>query len=171
MTTKDFRDYLLPADSPRILNARGLDPITYSKPILATERAIALNAEWQGRYHEPFIGVTADGTLVDGLFALQDEGFDPAPAVAAMQTMLLALAPEQVEKLSYAVDANEWRGWYNPEIVFNDFGVRLEDMPEAARTAFLGLLATCTSEKGFTKIRQLLSANLYLGEIYGKSVV
>ena len=166
MISKDFRDYLLPADSPRILNARGLDPITYSKPILATERAIALNAEWQGRYNEPFKGLTADGTTVEGLFALEDEGFDPTPAFEAMQAMLSALSPGQVRKLSYAVDANEWRGWYNPEIVFNDHGVRLETMPEAARSAFLDLLAACTSEKGFTKVRQLLSANLYLGELY-----
>ncbi|KRA47212.1 DUF3500 domain-containing protein [Devosia sp. Root635] len=166
MSSNDFRDYLLPADSPRILNARGLDPITYSRPILATDRAIALNAEWQGRYSEPFKGVTAGGELVENLFALEDEGFDPAPAVAAMQSMLGTLSGVQRTKLSHAVDANEWRGWYNPEIVFNDHGVRLEDMPETARAAFLDLLAACTSTVGFTKIRQLLSANLYLGELY-----
>lgn len=166
MASSNFRHYMLALDTPRIAEARGLDPFVYAKPILQTPRAIALNAEWQSRYNQPFKGVTSDGTTMDGLFALEDEGFDPAPAVAAMEKMLGLLTPEQRMGVSHAVDDNKWRGWYNPEIPFNDHGVRLEYISENARAAFLDLLKACTSEIGFTKVKHLLSANRYLGEIY-----
>ncbi|MBJ7576814.1 DUF3500 domain-containing protein [Devosia sp. MC532] len=166
MASNNFRDYMLALDTPRIANARGLDPFVYAQPILKTERAIALNAEWQSRYNQPFKGVTADGTVIEDLFALEDQGFDPAPAVAAMEKMLAALSPEHQAGIAHKSDDDKWRGWYNPEIPFNDHGVRLEYMPEAARDAFLELLKACTSEVGFTKVQNLLSANRYLGEIY-----
>lgn len=166
MASSNFRDYLLAMDTPRIVGARGLDPFVYAKPILETPRAVALNAEWQSRYNEPFKGVTAEGTPIADLFELADEGFDPAPALAAAEKMLGLLSPEHRSKVAHAVDASEWRGWYNPEIPFNDHGVRLEYMSDAARAAFIELLAACTSEKGLTKVKNLLSANLYLGEIY-----
>lgn len=166
MTPKDFRDNLLPADSPRILSARGLDPFTYAKPILETPRAIALNAEWQARYSEPFVGITADGNATPGLFELADEGFAVEGAVKAAEAFLATLDANKRDKASHAVDAPQWRGWYNPEIPFNDYGIRLENTSEQSHAAFLGLLAACTSAKGFVKIRNLLSANLYLGELY-----
>jgi hypothetical protein len=165
-TPPDFRDSMLAPDCQRILSARGLDPYTYSQPILATPRAQALNAEWQGRYNEPFKGVTADGVVRDGLFALQDEGFGVEAAVAAADRLLSRLTPDQAGRAAHAVDASEWRGWYNPEIMFNTHGVRLEETSAEAKSAFLDLLAACTSGPGFEKIRNLLSANLYLGEIY-----
>lgn len=166
MNNNDFRDNLLPLDSPRILGARGLDPFTYAKPILETPRAIALNAEWQGRYSEPFVGVTADGEVQQGLFELADEGFAVDEAVKAAEAFLATLDPGQREKAGHAVDAPQWRGWYNPEIPFNDYGIRLETTSKGSQQTFLTLLAACTSDKGFVKIRNLLSANLYLGELY-----
>lgn len=166
MASKDFHDYIFPQDTPRMANARGLDPRTYSRPILETPRAIALKAEWQKLYDVPFTGVTADGTPEEGLFSLEDEGFEVAPAVAAAEALLTTLDDAQRAKVSHAVDAAEWRGWYNPEIVFNDYGIRLDEVSETTQGAFLDLLAACTSARGFEKVRQLLSANLFLGELY-----
>lgn len=166
MSSPDFRDHLLHPDSPRVLSARGLDPRTYAEPILATPRAQALNAGWQRLYAEPFRGVTADGRVEDGLFVLADEGFEPEAAVWAAEALMASLDGLQRERASHAVDADEWRAWYNPEIPFNDHGIRMDEAPERARAPFLDLLRACTSAKGFAKVRQLLSANLYLGEIY-----
>jgi hypothetical protein len=166
MTAKDFRDNLIPQDATRIVSARGLDPFTYAKPILETPRAIALNAEWQSRYNEPFRGLTTDGTVRDNLFELADEGFECEQAVEAARRFLAQLSEPQRDKAIHAVDAPQWRGWYNPEIPFNDHGIRLENISDDARSAFLDLLAACTSETGFRKVKNLLSANLYLGELY-----
>jgi len=166
MANKDFHDYVFPLDLPRIAGARGLDPRTYSRPILETERAIALKAQWQRLYEEPFKGITLDGQPREGLFSLEDEGFEVERAVAAACALLGTLSEDQRAKSRHAVDAPEWRGWYNPEIVFNDHGIRLDEVGEATRTAFLDLLAASTSARGFEKLRQLLSANLFLGELY-----
>lgn len=166
MTNADYLDFILLLETPRIRDSHGLDPLTYSQPILATARAVALKAEWQRLYDEPFRGVTNDGTVEDGLFKLADEGFDVEPAVAAAQRFLGSLTAQERGAVSYAVDAPQWRGWYNPEIVFNNEGVRLEDLSETARLAFLDLLAACTSKRGFEKMLRLMKANLFLGELY-----
>ncbi|QYZ69572.1 DUF3500 domain-containing protein [Neotabrizicola shimadae] len=166
MTSADHRDYLLPATEPRIARSHGLDPLSYSQPILATARATALKAEWTRLYEEPYRGITQDGTVETGLYRLADEGFDVAQAVAAAETFLATLTEDQRTRVCHPVDAPQWRGWYNPEIVFNTEGVRLEDMAEQSRSAFMALLAACTSDRGFRKLRQLMLANLYLGELY-----
>ena len=166
MTSTDFRDYVLPDSNDRVGRSRGLDPVTYSAPILATPRAIALKAEWDRLLAAPFVGVTHDGTPESGLYALADEGFDPAPAVAAAEAMLATMTPAERAAVSKPLDAPEWRAWYNPELVFNENGVRLEHLSAATRDLFWDLLAASTSARGFTRIRQLMKANLFLGELY-----
>lgn len=166
MTTKDFHPFMMAQDAPRVLMGRGHSVADYGAQMLATEKAIGLRAEWNRLQAEPFRGITCDGTVREGLFELGNEGFDPAPAVAAAESILATLTDDQRVRVMHPVDANEWRGWYNPEIPFNDEGVRLEHMSEAGRDAFLELLAACTCARGYEKILQLLDANRYLGEIY-----
>lgn len=162
----DYRLFVLPEDNPRVGRSRGLDPVTYSAPILASDRAIALKAGWDARLAEPFRGITDDGTVEPGLFALADEGFDTALAVAAAENLLATLTPDQRAAACKPLDAPEWRAWYNPELVFNQNGTRMEGFSEAARDCFWDLLASCTSARGFVRFRQLLKANLFLGELY-----
>ncbi|WP_165855765.1 DUF3500 domain-containing protein [Marinobacter sp. JSM 1782161] len=166
MASDDYRDYILPPDTFRIQAARGVDPKTYTERMLSNEKGAKLRDEWQAALDEPFQGVTPDGEVEHGLFDLEDEGFDVAPAVAAAEAFLETLDEAQRKQVGYPVDAPEWRGWYNPEIQFNDNGVRLENMSEGSRQAFLKLLQAFTSEKGFTKIRRLMDANHFLGELY-----
>ena len=84
----DYRDFLIPADSPRLTEARGRDPWTYAKPIRATERAQGLIDLWQKLYREPFRGITTDGTVLEGRYAIADEGFDVRTATAAARPLL-----------------------------------------------------------------------------------
>lgn len=74
MSSNSFRDYLLPADAPRILAARNVDVATYGARMLATEKARDLQAQWQASLDETFRGITTDGRVREGLFALADEG-------------------------------------------------------------------------------------------------
>ena len=166
MTTADFRQYLMPADSPRIGMARNVDPQTYAARMLATPGATALRAEWQQRLDEPLRGITADGIVQEGLFPLLDEGFEVKAAMDAAFALLETLTEAQRSHVHYPIDAKQWRAWYNPEIPFNDFGVRLEDTSEASKDAFMQMLRACTSDKGFSKVQQLMIANLFLGELY-----
>ncbi|RWR06183.1 DUF3500 domain-containing protein [Paenirhodobacter populi] len=166
MTSTDYRDYILPESYDRVGKSHGLDPVTYSQPVLATPQAVALKAEWARLQDEPFVGITHDGTPEPGLFTLADEGFDVELAVAAMEAMLATLTEAERAAAQKPIDHRNWRGWYNPELVFNTEGVRLENLSEASRDCFWDVLSSCTSARGFQKIRRLMKANLFLGELY-----
>ncbi len=85
---------------------------------------------------ETFRGITTDGRVRDGLFALADEGFAVDEAVAVARALLLTLEPSQRQRVCQPIDAPQWRARYNPEIPFNDYGVRLEATSPATRDAF-----------------------------------
>ena len=166
MTSQDYRDYLLPADSPRLSAARGLDPWTYAEPIRATERAQGLIAHWQGLYQQPYRGVTTDGTVLADQFAIADEGFDVRSAATAADALLDALNESERIKVRYPVDAPEWRDWYNPEWPMNTHGLRLDEASGTVRSAFTALVRACLSADGSLKTERVRSANLFLGELY-----
>lgn len=163
---EDFRGVLIPYDSERLVMSRQLALDDYSQTIITTERAQGLLKLWADLLAEPFRGVTVDGVVRDGLFGLADEGFDPAPAVAAADALLGTVSEEERAALSYPLDADQWREWYNPEWLVNTHGLRLDQSSAAARGAALALVRTCLSEDGFAKFELARSANLYLGEIY-----
>jgi len=162
----DFRPFILPPETPRIAASHGLDPVTYSAPVLATDRAIALKAEWDRLLAADYVGITHDGHPEPGLYPLQDAGFDPRPAVEAAEVLLAVLTPAQRQAACQPMGSQNWRAWYNPELVFNQNGLRMEGLSEAARDAFWDLLAACTSARGFTAFRRLMKANRFLGELY-----
>jgi hypothetical protein len=166
MTILDYGDYLIPADSPRLTAARGLDPWTYAEPIRQTERAQELITLWQRLYHQPFQGVTTDGTVVEDRFALADEGFDVRAAATAAHALLDTLDESGRTELRYPVDAPEWRDWYNPEWPMNTHGIRLDEASGRVRSAFTALMRACLSGDGYVKTERVRSANLFLGELY-----
>lgn len=158
----NYRDFLIAADSPRLSGGRGLDPWTYAEPIKATDRAQGLIALWQDLYRQPFKGITTDGTPLDGLYAVADEGFDGRSATAAA-TALLKVLPGRAR---YPIDADQWRDWYNPEWPMNAHGIRLDEVGTPVRDAVTALMRTCFSDDGYVKTEQVRDANLYLGELY-----
>src|SRR4051812_44742129 len=62
---------------------------------------------------EPFRGVTTDGQVVPGLFALRDEGAPTAGILAAVATLLGRLTPEQLKTVMHPIDSIERRQWVN----------------------------------------------------------
>jgi hypothetical protein len=163
---EDFREVLFPDDSERLVTSRKLDLADYSETIIGTERARGLLRLWADLLAEPFRGITADGVVRDGLFELADEGFDPAPALAAARALVGTLSEDERSAIAHPLDADEWREWYNPEWLVNTHGVRLDSAQPASRAAAMELVRTCVSPEGFEKIEQARSANLYLGEVY-----
>lgn len=166
MPMPDFRDYLVPDDNPRLQLARRSDLRAYGEQMLATPKAQALKAQWQAMLDETFRGITSDGTVRSDLFQLQDEGFAVEAAVEAAQAFRATLSEAQREKIAFPLDASAWRAWYNPEIPFNDLGLRLEDAAATSQQAFLHLLRQCTSARGYHKVQQVMEANQFLGEMY-----
>jgi hypothetical protein len=166
MSTDNFRDYLLPIDSPRIVNARGLDPFEYAKPILKRPDARFLIDSWMALYAKPFKGITTDGVIQEDLFHLVDEGLDTQSVVKAGEALLICLNEEERRKIQYPINAHEWRSWYNPEFPMNSHGLRLDYVSPQVREAVADLMKASLGREGYLKIEQTRSTNLHLGELY-----
>lgn len=86
-----------------------------------------LTKVWEKLLAEPYKGITNDGTVRKGLFETRDEGVDVEGAVKKAEELLSGLNAEQKEKLTYEINAKEWRAWSNPEFLLRPFGLRLEE--------------------------------------------
>jgi hypothetical protein len=166
MASSDFRDHLIPFNSPRLVDSRGLDPFEFAKPIKATPRAIPMLETWESLYREPFKGITTNGVVEKGLFRLADEGLDSQSVTRAGQALLATLSDGERDAMRYPIDAPEWRAWYNPEWPVNSHGLRLEYASPRAREAVLNLMQASLGYDGYVKTNRCRSANLYLGELY-----
>ena len=96
---------------------------------------------WKKLYPQPFVGVTSDGVRPCGLFPLAParpgEEAPTAAMVAAARKLLGCLRPDQADQLTYAVDAQEWQSWANPEFMQHDTGLRLDELDGPVRDAAL----------------------------------
>lgn len=166
-----YRDYLYPADHPRITEVTGLDAYSYIPVAERHHFTGGLIDGWKKLYDEPYVGVTSDGTIIPGLFPLQrPEAADAAPVeemVTAADRLFAVLTDEQRERISYPIDSLEWRHWANPEFMQFDTGLRLEFEPEAVREAFLALVTASLSPRGAADVRTMMRINGFLGEVVG----
>jgi hypothetical protein len=146
--------------------------ILISIPILsqgpATDRAAQFRrmsdeAEKKG-LAEPFKGITTDGHVVPGLFAIRSTGVSTEPVRKAADALLAALTKEQRDKTTFAVDDVEWRKWMNQDFYVRQ-GVSFLEMSEAQREAAFGLLRASLSAKGLKQTRDIMRLNHTLGEL------
>ena len=129
-------------------------------------------AEWTTRSREfeakgladPFKGVTADGTVVPGLFGVKSTGVSTAPVQKAASAFLAALAPEQRKRTAFDIDDPEWRSWMNQHF-YRRAGVSFAEMSPAQREAAFGLLRASLSARGLTLSRDIMKLNHTLGEL------
>ena len=140
-----FRAHIPDLSSPRFTTAAKQNLYEYAgffRDNHAPPWLFDLTQAWEKLYKEPFKGVTNDGTVREGLFQARDEGVDVKGVVQKAEELLEKLDPEQKKKLSYPVNAQEWRAWSNPEILLRPFGLRLEEGTYLFHTThyFLGLI-------------------------------
>ena len=86
-----------------------------------------LTKVWEKLLAEPYKGVTNDGKIREGLFEARDDGFDTENVVRKVEGLFSDLSEEQKKKVSYPINAREWRAWSNPEFLLRPFGIRLEE--------------------------------------------
>ncbi len=113
---------------------------------------------------EPFRGITADGKVEAGLFALKSTGVSTAPVAAAAQAFLAALTPAQRAKTSYPVGDDEWRKWMNQHFYLRQ-GVSFLEMSPAQREAAFGLMRASLSARGLKLSQDIMKLNRTLGEL------
>lgn len=131
-------------------------PVTAANVIWPLVEKVALD--------DPFVGITADGSVQPGLFKIQASGFSTEPVVQAANAFINSLGEETTRKLGFSVDDLEWRRWSNIHIASRQ-GVGLLDMDETQSRAAFGLLAASLSERGFNTSRDIMHLEGHLSDL------
>ena len=104
---------------------------------------------------DPFVGITADGSVEPGLFEIQSTGISTEPVMDAALAFLYSLDDDKKRQLRFRFDDLEWRRWSNIHIASRQ-GVGLLDMDEDQTNAAYGLLAASLSERGYNTSRDMV---------------
>jgi hypothetical protein len=113
---------------------------------------------------EPFKGISANGTVVPGLFPIRSTGVSTEPVRKAADALLGSLSPEQRTRTRFAVDDPEWRKWMNQHFYVRQ-GVGFREMTENQRELAVSLLRASLSAKGLKLSRDIMRLNHTLGEL------
>jgi hypothetical protein len=125
------------------------------------KRSIAAEADGLAR---PFKGITTNGQIEPGLFAIRATGVSTEAARNATEAFLAALSPAQRAKTTYGIDDPEWRKWMNQDFYVRQ-GVSFLEMTDAQREVAIGLLRASLSAKGLEQTRNIMRLNHTLGEL------
>ena len=117
---------------------------------------------------EPFKGITTNGQIEPGLFAIKATGVSTAPVRQAAEKFLAGLTPAQRDKTLFPVDDAEWRKWMNQSFYVRQ-GVSFLEMTPAQRDLAFALMGTSLSAKGMTLTRDIMKLNETLAELNGNN--
>ena len=145
----------------------GSSVLTQQTPQDRTERFRRMSADSETRgLAEPFKGVTTNGQVAPGLFAIHSTGVSTEPVQKAASAFLSGLTLDQRSKAMFAVDDPEWRKWMNQHFYIRQ-GVSFKEMTDPQREAALGLMRASLSAKGLKLTRDIMRLNHTLGELNG----
>jgi hypothetical protein len=113
---------------------------------------------------EPFKGVTTNGTVTPGLYAIRATGVSTEPIVRTANAFIGALTEAQRAKTTFAVDDDEWRKWANVHR-YPRQGVSFDEMAEAQKHAAHALFAASLSAKGLKLTQDIMRLNETLAEL------
>ncbi len=113
---------------------------------------------------EPFLGITANGTVVPDLFRIESTGVSTQGVVAAASDFIASLSEAQRERLVFPVDDLEWRRWANIHISTRQ-GVGLLEMDEHQSQLAMGLLAAGLSARGLKTSRDIMRLEGHLADL------
>jgi hypothetical protein len=116
---------------------------------------------------EPFKGITADGTIVPGLFPVQATGVSTEPIRRAAIEFLEVLDLGQRQQAMFELTSDAWRRWWNIHPYLMRHGVQLENLADHQRQAALRLVEQTLSASGLRTARDVMRLNHTVGEITG----
>jgi Protein of unknown function (DUF3500) len=119
---------------------------------------------------EPFKGVTTNGQVVPGLFAVRSTGVSTEPVRQAATAFLASLTPAQRARTTFGLEDDEWRKWMNQHFYVRQ-GVGFKEMTKAQREAAFALLKASLSAKGLQLTRDIMRLNHTLGELNNNNFV
>ncbi len=115
---------------------------------------------------EPFRGITSDGKVVPGLFALAQTGVTTEPVRKAAEAFLASLNAAQRKKTLFPVGDDEWRTWDNRHFAVRQ-GMGFFEMNDAQRRLAIDLMRASLSAKGLKQTRDVMNLNGTLAELTG----
>jgi hypothetical protein len=119
------------------------------------------------RAAEAFKGITANGQLEPGLFAIHRRGDDTTPMRRRALEFLEALSADQRHAALRPVDSPDWGRWSNAFEA--PHGASLLTMTDEQREAALAIVAATLSQSGFQTVRDTMRLNETLGELVGNT--
>ncbi|BCF83298.1 hypothetical protein RQCS_28430 [Rhodococcus qingshengii] len=121
--------------------------------------------EFEDNLREPFVGLTSDGLVIDGLYPLTDTGLSTEPVAIAARRFLELLDHETRAGAVLPIDSTAWRGWINAFAPRTPHGTLLDDLTQEQRDAAMAVFAAALSTRGFEQLRTNMRINAALGEI------
>src|SRR5580658_6486150 len=115
----------------------------------------------------PFKGITTDGKIVPGLFALRPECAPTREILEAVSALLTRLSSEQKKQVCLPLESREREIWQNSIVRYEDFGLRLDEAPGDLKEAAMAVVRASLSAAGYEKTRNLMKLNGFLGELVG----
>jgi hypothetical protein len=168
MSRPHYGPFLPPPGQSKIA---GATPREHAQARLKSPRAQDLFGTWAKLAAEPFRGITTDGRVQPGLFQLAPADAPVAQMVAAVRALLARLAPDQRARACFAVGSEQWRRWQNTELYVEDYGLRLDEVPDAVQAAVMDVLRASLSTKGYETSRAVMRLNRFLGDLVGGPAV
>jgi Protein of unknown function (DUF3500) len=119
-------------------------------------------------FAEPFVGITTDGTVREGMYDAPagPEGRELARAVAARARAFIESLDyeDQRHAASQSLDSAHRRRWTNAFTTWLPPALMLDDLRPEQRDAAIGIVRACMSETGFAEVRKVMALNEALGD-------
>jgi hypothetical protein len=148
------------------LRKRGPTPAI--RPFDLPPRLKAMLDYAQAALAEPFRGITPGTDVTPGLFACERTGVPLGSLLAAAQSFVAALTPQQRNAACFAIADQAWRSWSNIHPWLMRHGVCLADLDGNQRERALALLREATSAAGYRSARDVMRLNEHVLEITGR---
>jgi hypothetical protein len=116
---------------------------------------------------EEFKGITTDGTVQPGLFAVRKTGVSLEPMLQAAHNFLRTLDSLQRRQVSFDIESDAWRSWSNVHPFLMRHGLGLHELAPAQREAALTLVSSALSASGFETARNVMKLNEHAYELTG----
>ena len=132
---------------------------------LSSPRPQQLFSEWAALAEKPFHGLTTEGSIRHGLFALKPEGAPVEAMAAAAWGLLDALTPQERARTQHPVGSPLWHKWQNTEMFVEDYGLRLEKTAKPVRELAMAVVRASLSDIGYESSVGVMRLNAFLGEV------
>ena len=116
---------------------------------------------------DEFRGITADGTLQQGLFLVRKTGLSLELVVRAVSDFLASLDVSQQRRVVFDIESEAWRAWSNVHPFLMRHGLSLHELALGQRQAALALVSSVLSAGGFESARNVMKLNEHARELTG----